>query len=102
MLPAVAFLVAPSVVAVVTAAARTATRQRATMLRLFIWRPPESGGPVAHCESRRRSFGTDHLPYRPIVSYRPPRSQYQFQNWSSAAESGWTARPPRPISVTSR
>src|SRR5207248_5023235 len=46
MLLAVAFCVAPDVAAV-TAAARTATRQRATMLRLFIWNPPESGGPVA-------------------------------------------------------
>src|SRR3954452_15506213 len=102
MLLAVAFLVAPVLVAA-TAAAMTATRQRATMLRLFIWMPPESGGPVARNEARRRAFGIDHLPLGGIVSQRSPRSQYQFQKWSRpATPSGVTGRPPMPISVTSR
>src|SRR5579862_5185872 len=65
---AVAFFVAPDVAAA-TAAARTVTRQRATMLRLFIWKPPESGGPVARSapwQGREgfgaAQFGTDQLP----------------------------------------
>ena len=45
MLLAVAFFVAPIVPAAI-AAAPTAARQRATLMRLFIWKPPESGGPV--------------------------------------------------------
>src|SRR5215510_13627739 len=98
MLEAVAFFVAPEVVAATTAAT-AATRQRATMLRLFIWMPPESGGPVAHT-SRRREFGTDHFPSGVIVSQSSPGSQYQFQKWSSpATPSCWTGRPPTPISV---
>src|SRR5262249_2841640 len=46
MLSADALVLAPEDPATATAAA-TATRQRATMLRTFIWKPPESGGPVA-------------------------------------------------------
>src|SRR5262252_7086006 len=102
MLEAVAFFVAPEVVAATTAAT-AATRIRATMVRLFIWMPPESGGPVARYEARRREFGTDHFPSGVIVSQSSPGSQYQFQKWSSpATPSCWTGRPPTPISVTSR
>jgi hypothetical protein len=43
---AVVFFVAPGVDAATTAA-RTATRQSAAMLRLFIWIPPASGGPAS-------------------------------------------------------
>src|ERR1043165_3963635 len=60
MLDAVARWVAPEVVAA-TAAATTAARQRATMLRLFIWKPPESGGPAPRSGTRRRAFGIDQL-----------------------------------------
>src|SRR3982074_2865796 len=84
MLLAVAFLVAAGVAAV-TAAKRTATRERATMLRLFIWKPPESGGPVAHNETRRRAVGTDHLPLRRMLSQCSPCCQYQSWNWSYPA-----------------
>src|SRR5690242_11653120 len=82
MLEAVAFFVAPDVVAA-TAAATTATSKRATILRLFIWKPPESGGPFPDNETRRRSVGTDHLPSSRMLSQLSPKSQYQFQKWSS-------------------
>src|SRR3977135_2101736 len=81
MLFAVAFLV-EAVVAAVTAVNRTTTRERAPMLRLFIWKPPESGGPVAHNETRRRAVGTDHLPLRRMLSQRSPCCQYQSSDWS--------------------
>src|ERR1700757_4803367 len=78
MLLAVAFLVAPDVT-VVTTAARAATSKSATMLRLFIWMPPRSGGPAPHNRGRRRAFGTDQLPLRGMVAQRSPKSQYQFR-----------------------
>src|SRR5581483_1155936 len=102
MLEAVAFLVAPDVVAA-TAAATTATNKRATMLRLFIWKPPESGGPAPREGTRRRAFGTDQLPLRRMLSQRSPKSQYQFQNWlRPVTASGCSGTPPAPISVTRR
>src|SRR6476469_8690164 len=78
MLLAVAFFVAPDVAAT-SDAARTTTRPRATMLRLFIWIPLQSGGPVAHCESRRRTFGTDHFSFREMLSQSGYRCQYHFR-----------------------
>src|SRR6476661_3797461 len=77
MLLAVAFCVAPEDVAAITAATSTTTRERATMLRLFIWKPPESGGPVAQNETRRRAVGTDHLPLGWMLSQCSPCCQYQ-------------------------
>src|SRR6476646_9046761 len=88
MLLAVAFLVAPEDVAAVTAAARTRTRERATMLRLFIWKPPESGGPVAQNETRRRAVGTDHLPLGRMLSQSSPCCQYQSHDWSYPVSGG--------------
>src|SRR6266851_6856719 len=84
MLLAVAFFV-DAIVAAVTAAARTTTRERATMLRLFIWKPPESGGPVAQNETRRRAVGTDHLPLGGMLSQWSPCCQYQSYDWSGQA-----------------
>src|SRR5436189_6391497 len=78
MLLAVALFVAPGVAAVI-AEARTATRTSATMLRLLMWIPPGSGGPVAQCETRRRAFGTDQLPLRKMLSHAHARRQYQFR-----------------------
>ena len=85
MLFAVVLFVAPDVAAA-SAAARTAINPRATMLRLFIWIPPESSGPVAllalsswGCEgSRRRAVGIDQLSLRGIVSHVRPICQYQL------------------------
>src|SRR4051812_3784455 len=68
MLSALVFFAAPSVAAV-TAAAVTATRQRATMMRLFIWKPPESRGPVAHRAPRR---GRARGQLRSVGKYRTP------------------------------
>src|SRR5690242_6206906 len=61
MLLAVVFFVAPGVDAATTAA-RTATRQRAAMPRLFIWIPPASGGPAA--DRAAPLVGTDHFSLR--------------------------------------
>src|SRR6266576_4131735 len=77
MLFAVAFCVAPDDVAAMMAATSTATRERATMLRLLIWKPPESGGPVAQNETRRRAVGTDQLPLSLMLSKCSPCCQYQ-------------------------
>src|SRR3954471_15291797 len=56
MLSAVAFFVAP-IVPATTAAAPTAARQRATLMRLIIWKPPESGGPVGRSAPEAPRFG---------------------------------------------
>jgi hypothetical protein len=49
------------------------------MLRLFIWKPPASGGPFPHSEARCRSFGTDQFSLRRMLSQRPRKSQYHFR-----------------------
>jgi hypothetical protein len=61
MLLAVAFFVAADVPAT-TAAAPTAARQRATLMRLFIWEPPESGGPVARSSPLGGSSAKESAP----------------------------------------
>src|SRR2546423_5268324 len=72
MLLAVVFFVAPIVPAAI-AAAPTAARQRATLMRLFIRKPPVSGGPVGRSAPEAPQVGWYHVPlsgssHRPIES----------------------------------
>src|SRR5438552_10554981 len=85
MLSAVARFAAAIVPATVAAAA-TAGRQRARIMRLFIWKPPESGGPVARFGAGRRGakvsapqVGKYHVPLGRIVSQRWSTCQYQIK-----------------------
>src|SRR3954471_13321538 len=69
MLLACALLLAPSVVPAVSEAATTARRDSATVMRLFIWNLPESGGPLARfaprggcAKYRAPQVGQYHMP----------------------------------------
>src|SRR5437868_9118837 len=94
MLLAAAFLVAPIVPAVI-AAATTARRQRATVMRLFIEDLPESGGPVAR-SARRGGCAKTSAPL--VGQYHMPRggschTKQQVVNTSRVP--AWSAEKPR-------